>query len=577
MCAFLRFLVRFVKPFAVCVLSVSGIAHRASAAVSGVVSATVPGRYIVVYREGRMPADAEVRVGRMGARVVHRHERMGMLSVATDAAGRRRLLQDAAVEYVVEDRVMTGSALVRPFAVNDVAEAKVLPRRVVAAGPLKVVTGPVNAPVRIAPVVSNPAPTPTAPNPTPAPAPTPTPAPAPTPAPTPTTPVSSAPVAPAPTADSYYAATPQGWAVKAAGGFGYGVLGGTVRGAWNTTLGQGVRIAVLDSGVDALHPDIAPNLVLNMTEIDPTVQPNACDDGTPQDQQGHGTWVASLALGAMGTGTGRVVGMAPGASLLNIKVLQRMPGAGATTTAKCAAGEASGLMSSVLKGIDDAVAQHADVIVMSLAAVVDLYTGDGAGLKVSFDRATHAAMSAGVVVVAAAGNDGFDLSNPRYMSLPAQSRDVLAVVASTNPACAESTGLLGSCTAGPVTRPYYSNYGAPLNAVAAPGGDLPNVSEEGVNGFVRGACSSGKPGTKDGLPADGGSFGCFNQGHQQYVQAMGTSASAPLVGGIAALVKASHPGWSAAAIVNAIRSSAQSLPSMAAPLVDAGAAVAFTQ
>ncbi len=570
-----RSLVRFALPCAFCAL-ISGVQGRALAAVPGVVSATVPGRYIVVYREGRMPADAESRVSRLGAHVVHRHERMGMLSVATDAAGKRRLLQDAAVEYVLQDRVMTGSAIVRPLGVNDGDGTRTLPRRVVAAGPLKVLTGPVSAPIKTTPVVTNP--TPVTPAPTPAPAPTPTPAPAPAPpVPTPTAPVTSAPSAPAATADSYYAATPQGWAVKAAGGFGYGIAGGTVHGAWNTTLGQGVRIAVLDSGVDALHPDISPNLVLNMTEIDPSVQPSACDDGTPQDQQGHGTWVASLALGAMGTGTGRVVGMAPGAALLNIKVLQRMPGAGATAAAKCAAGEASGLMSSVLKGIDDAVAQHADVIVMSLAAVVDLYTGDGAGLKVSFDRATHAAVSAGVVVVAAAGNDGFDLSNARYMSLPAQSRDVLAVVASTNPDCAESTGLLGSCSAGPVTRPYYSNFGAPLNAVAAPGGDLPNVSEEGVNGFVRGACSSGKPGTTDGLPANGSSFGCFNQGHQQYVQAMGTSASAPLVGGIAALVKASHPGWSAAQIVNAIRTTARSLPSMTAPLVDAGAAVLFTQ
>ncbi len=562
MSAFLRSVVRVALPCAACLLIALGAEGHAGAAAANVVSASVPGRYIVVYREGSMPADADAQASRAGARVMHRHERMGMLSVATDSAGRRRLMQDSAVQFVVEDRIMTGSAVVRRFAASDREEGNVLPRRVAPAGPLKVVTGPVNAPVTAAPVVSKPTPV------APAPAPVPT---------APTPPVSSAPVPPASTADTYYAGSPQGWAVKAAGGFGMGVLGGTTRGAWNTTLGQGVRIAVLDSGVDAVHPDIAPNLVLNMTEIDPGVQPSVCDDGTPQDQQGHGTWVASLALGAMGSGTGRVVGMAPGAALLNIKVLQRVPGAGATQAAKCAAGEASGLMSSLLKGIDDAVDQHADVIVMSLAAIVDLYSGDGAGLKVSFDRATHAAANAGVVIVAAAGNDGFDLSNTRYLSLPAQSRDVLAVVASTNPDCAEATGLVGSCAAGPVTRPYYSNYGAPLNAVAAPGGDLPNLSEDGVNGFVRGACSSGKPGTKDGLPADGASFGCFNTGHQQYVQAMGTSASAPLVGGIAALVKAAHPGWTASAIVTAIRLTAQAVPSMAAPLVNAGAAVAFTQ
>ncbi len=556
MFAFLRVALRVVVPaFALLSVTVSPCG-RAVAAVRGVVSAAVPGRYIVVYREGRMPADAEAQAGRMGARVVHRQDRLGMLSVATDAAGSKRLAQDAAVEFVLQDRIVTGTAILpRSLALS--AEAASSSRaRVAPAGPVKVLEGPVTAPVTSTPVATTPVTT----------------------TPVTTTPVTSTPVTPAATStgDTFYVNSPQGWAVKAAGGFGYGMLGGTVHGAWNTTIGQGIRIAVLDSGVDALHPDIAPNLGLNMTEIDRSVQPSACDDGTPQDQQGHGTWVASLAVGAMGSSTGRVVGMAPGAVLLNIKVLQRMPGAGATVAAQCAAGEAEGLVSSLLKGIDDAVAQHADVIVLSLGSIVDLYTGDGAGLKTSFDRATHAAASAGVVIVAAAGNDGFDLSNARYVSLPAQARDVLAVTASTNPDCKEATGLIGSCAAGAVTRPYYSNHGAPLNAVAAPGGDLPMGTDEGVSGFVRGACSSGKPGTTDGLPASGASMGCFNLGHQQYVQAMGTSASAPLVGGVAALVKAAHPGWDGAAVVSAIRASARTMPGLSEPLVDAGAAVAYT-
>ena len=45
-------------------------------------------------------------------------------------------------------------------------------------------------------------------------------------------------------------------------------------------MGKGVRIAILDSGVDATHPDIAPNLALNLTEVDQTAYPSACDDGT---------------------------------------------------------------------------------------------------------------------------------------------------------------------------------------------------------------------------------------------------------------------------------------------------------
>src|SRR6202012_710673 len=110
-------------------------------------------------------------------------------------------------------------------------------------------------------------------------------------------------------------------AVQQVGGYGNNVPGGPPSGPWSTTMGKGVRIAILDTGVDAAHPDIAPNLA----EIDQTAYPSPCDDGTPQDQQGHGTWTASLAAGAIGPGTGQVIGVAPSATLLNIKVLERVP------------------------------------------------------------------------------------------------------------------------------------------------------------------------------------------------------------------------------------------------------------
>ncbi len=534
----------------------------AFAATHNIVSATVADRYLVVYRGGQVPADAANRLGRSGARMVSRHDRFGMVSVVATAAERKQLATDTAVEYVIQDRVVTGTALLRRTAQADLDNGTSARLQ----SPLKVVQVPVGTPVATTPVSS----TPTTSTPTPS---------------TPSSPVISTPVTSSPvtsttatpsTADTFYSNTPQGWAVKAAGGFGYGVAGGTTHGAWDHTLGAGVRIAVLDSGVDRTHPDIAPNLALNLSEVDQTVQPSVCDDGTPQDQSGHGTWVASLAAGALGTGTGRVVGMAPSATILNIKVLQRVPGTGTTPAAQCASGEASGLVSWLLKGVDDAVAQHADVIVMSLGSIVDLYSGDGAGLKVTFDRVTHAAAQAGVVLVAAAGNDGFDLSNPRYLSLPAQARDVVAVTASTNPDCAENNKTGAVCAAGPVTRPYYSNYGAPLNAIAAPGGNLPLGPEEGVSGWVRGACSSGKPGTADGLPAAGASEGCFNLGHQAYVQGMGTSAATPLVAGVAALVKAAHPGWDATTIAAALRSSAKQIPTLGNGLVDANAAIGYT-
>lgn len=370
--------------------------------------------------------------------------------------------------------------------------------------------------------------------------------------------------------------SPQGWAVRQVGGYG----STSSPGPWNVTTGTGVRIAIIDSGVDANHPDIAPNLALNLTEIDqsPTTGlPSACDDGSPQDQQGHGTWSASLAAAAAGPNTGMVAGVAPSATILNIKVLERMPSA--TTSAAdptgCLAGEASGLLSWVLAGIEDAVAHRADIISLSLGTLVDITTGDGAGLKAMFDQVTHAASNAGVILIASAGNDGFDLGNRKYVELPAQSRDVLAIVASTNPACAENLAATATCVAGPVTLPYYSNFGTPLNALAAPGGSYPAGPDSDTSvesGWIWGACSQGLPATVSGIPTTPGhSLGCFGLGHAAYVQAMGTSASAPLVAGAAALLRSANPNWSTAAVIAALRSSAVAIPTLPAPQVSVAA------
>jgi subtilisin family serine protease len=367
--------------------------------------------------------------------------------------------------------------------------------------------------------------------------------------------------------------------VRAAGGYGDNI-GNTTTGPWNTARGAGIRLAILDSGIDAHHPDLAPNLAVNLSEIDQTALPSSCDDGSPQDQTGHGTWTASLAAAAIGNGTGSLIGVAPQATLLNIKVLQRMPATGATTTAQCEAGQTGGLLSWVLTGINDAIEQHASVISLSLGTLVDLSTGDGAGWKSSFDRVTYAAAQAGAVIIAAAGNDGLDLSSGRYAELPAQARDVLAVTASTNPTCAENLTPGATCAPGPITRPYYSNHGTNLKAIAAPGGSYPAPADPASNapsGWIYGACSSGLVNTQDGLPADGKSFGCFNLGHVQYVQAMGTSASAPLVGGAAAILRAAHPDWTAEQVLQALRDSATSTGGMTEPLLNLPAALALSR
>jgi len=471
----------------------------------------IPGRFIVTYRNGAIPASAASTAQAAGAHLLQRHERLGIAIIQASSSSaenvRATLTADPSVQFVVEDRIVSAHAVQIRSAV--------------------------------------------APN----------------------------------TAAATLYNSPQGWAVRQVGGFG----NSTTPGPWNATTGNGVRIAILDSGVDAAHPGIAPNLALNLSEIDQSVAtglPSPCDDGTPQDQQGHGTWTASLAAAAAGPSTGLVVGVAPTATLLNIKVLERLSSAtpSAADPLGCNAGEASGLLSWVIAGIEDAVAQRAEIVSMSLGTLVDIATGDGAGLQATFDQVTHAAANAGVILIASAGNDGFNLANQQYLELPAQSRDVLAIVASTNPACAENlvapvAGVAATCIPGPVTLPYYSNFGAPLNALAAPGGSYPANSSADpgsdttqTSGWIWGACSSGNPSTVSGAPSTPGqSFGCFGLGHVAYVQAMGTSASAPLAAGAAALLLAANPTWGPAMVIAALRASAVALPGLPVPQIDVAA------
>ena len=517
------------------------------------VSQPIPGHLIIVYRNHAVPADADSLVRTAGVRASHQLTHLGMSAITVlpgdEPQALAQLARNPEVALVVHDRYVTGHSLlfgrvplVLPLdagnpGTSGSGTSMTITRHSVARAPIKPRT--------------NQDPPPDSGD------------------------SESGSSDSSPTTDLYYN-SPEGWAVRAAGGYGDSTPGGDAAGPWNTSLGAGVRIAILDSGVDANHPDISPNLALNLSEINQSALPSPCDDGSPQDQSGHGTWTASLAAGALGPGTGNVIGVAPQATILNIKVLERMPASGITDTSEaCESGQPGGLLSWVLQGIDDAVANHADVIALSLGTLVDTSTGEGAGLEAAFDQATYAATEAGSVVVAALGNDGLDLSTGSLVELPAEARGVLAITASTNPDCAENLTAGASCVAGPVTRPYYSNYDAALSAIAAPGGSYPEGPATTTTGWIMGACSSGLTNTTDGLPADGESFGCFNLGHTQYVQAMGTSASAALAAGAAAILRAARPDLTAAQIVDALRSSATPSLGMKEPELNLAAALAL--
>ncbi len=113
--------------------------------------------------------------------------------------------------------------------------------------------------------------------------------------------------------------------------------------AWKRGLtGKGVKVAVLDSGIDATHPDLAGRVI---------AQENFSDSPEVTDHAGHGTHVAGILAGTGAASGGKYRGVAPDASLLNGKVLDD---------------QGSGSESGVIAGMEWAVAQGAKVVNLSL-------------------------------------------------------------------------------------------------------------------------------------------------------------------------------------------------------------------
>jgi lantibiotic leader peptide-processing serine protease len=411
--------------------------------------------------------------------------------------------------------------------------------------------------------------------------------------------------------DFFYTSTPQQWPAKRIGAAGGGVPtrpGDPTIGAWDLTFGRGVKIAIIDSGINPLHPDLAGQIVFERALSHPTpilgdVNCEVPDPGNPSfdspvDQVGHGSWTASLAGAALGGGL--LVGVAPEAQLLNIKMLRRTPasaeamkaaGLPVTPYHRCLYGSGFGLASWLIEGLVVATAEEADVISMSLGGLfrrASAETVEPAAFRALHRAANHAAAH-GAVLMAAAQNYGLDLDRLGSMLiLPAELPNVLAVVAVTNPGCAETSTPFEPCARGQETLASYSNRGARLNALAAPGGAFPlgRCGFSGVpcpeTGFVLGACATGIPGTiapapdaypEFGPPPTGTSFGCgsfphpplspavvpgFDQ-HMWYMPNIGTSAATPLVAGTAALVKALRPDLGPQQIRTILQDTAQDL------------------
>ena len=145
---------------------------------------------------------------------------------------------------------------------------------------------------------------------------------------------------------------------------------------WNSYRGNGIDVAVIDTGIDLDHPDL--RVLPGVTYV---LRTRSADD-----DNGHGTHVAGI-IAALDNTIG-VVGVAPMANLYPVKVLNS---------------KGSGYLSDVVKGIEWAIGNQMDVINMSLGAD----SGSSA-----METVLEAAEISGIITVAAAGNDGAAVDYP---------------------------------------------------------------------------------------------------------------------------------------------------------------------
>jgi subtilisin family serine protease len=206
--------------------------------------------------------------------------------------------------------------------------------------------------------------------------------------------------------------------------------------AWTETTGAGIKVAVMDTGIDLDHPDLAGNIKGNVNLI------NARKNGN--DDNGHGTHVAGI-IAAVNNDIG-VVGVGPKIYLYGVKVLDR---------------NGSGYLSDLIEGLDWCISNGMDVVNMSLGASLD---------NQSFHDVIAMAYAAGLIQVASAGNEGETGGAVLY---PARYPETIAVSA------------VGQNADGSLYFAPFSSYGADID-VTAPGVSINSTYKGGAYKILSG-------------------------------------------------------------------------------------------
>ncbi|GAA4017620.1 S8 family peptidase [Streptomyces plumbiresistens] len=299
--------------------------------------------------------------------------------------------------------------------------------------------------------------------------------------------------------------------------------GMNVPGAWTTSTGTGVTVAVIDTGYVA-HTDLAANIVAGYDFIADTAvsvdgngrdsnpadpgdyyAANECGSGIPASSSSwHGTHVAGT-IAAVTNNSKGVAGIAYGAKISPVRVL----------------GKCGGYDSDIIDAITWASGGTVSGVPANtnVAKVINMSLGGDGACTSATQSAINAAVGRGTTIAVAAGNDNENVSGHS----PGNCANIISVAATNR------TGAKAS----------YSNYGS-LVDISAPGGQTSTGTANGILSTLNSGAST--PST------------------ESYAYYQGTSMATPHIAGLVALLKSANSSLTPAQIETAIKNNARALP-----------------